>query len=117
MRKTLIVIAMALFAMPMFAQTIESVDVSKATNGAFKTNGTDCTIEGTVTNGKKVGTWIEYFNNSYLPKKIVNYENGKMNGVYIEMDKTGSIVKKAEYKDDALNGQVSECSVADAFLS
>ena len=38
MRKTLIIIAMALFAMPMFAQTIESVDVSKAQNGMFTTN-------------------------------------------------------------------------------
>ena len=108
MRKTLIIIAMALFAMPMFAQTIESVEVSKAPNGAFKSNGSDCTIEGTVMNGKKVGTWIEYFTNSYLPKKIVNYDNGQMNGIYIEMDKTGSITKKAEYKNNELNGQVSE---------
>ena len=82
MRKTLIIIAMALFAMPMFAQTIESVDVTKAPNGTFKSNAGDCTIEGTVMNGKKVGTWIEYFNsNTYVRKKIVNFENGQMNGV------------------------------------
>lgn len=109
MRKTLIIIAMTLFAMPMLAQTIESVDVSKAPNGVFKTTAGDCTIEGNVVNGKKVGTWMEYFNsNTYLPKKIVNYENGKRNGVFVEIDKTGSITKKAEYKDDVLDGQVSE---------
>ena len=65
---------MALFSMPMFAQTIENVDVSKAPNGKFTTAASDYTIEGNVVNGKKEGTWIEYFNgNSYLPKKIVNY--------------------------------------------
>ena len=106
MRKTLIIIAMAFFAMPMFAQTIESVDVSKAINGKFSTTASDCTIEGNVVNGKKEGTWVEYFNNNtYLPKKIVNYMNGKRNGIYIEIDKTGSITKKAEYKNDELDGQ------------
>ena len=33
---------------------------------------------------------------------------GKRNGVFIEIDKTGSITKKAEYKNDVLEGQVSE---------
>ena len=110
MRKTLIIIAMALFAMPMFAQTVESVDVSKAPDGVFNaTTPNDCVIEGTVLNGQKVGTWMEYFSSTpYLPKKIVSYENGKMNGVYIEMDKTGSITKKAEYKNNMLDGQCSE---------
>lgn len=109
MRKTLIIIVMALFAMPVFAQTIESVDVSKAPNGKFTTTTRDAIIEGHVQNGQKVGTWIEYFNsNTYLPKKIVSYENGKRNGVFVEIDKTGSITKKAEYKNDVLDGQVSE---------
>ena len=96
MRKTLIIIAMAWFAVPMFAQTVESVDVSKAKNGLFTTTAGEYTIEGNVVNGKKEGTWMEYFNNnSYLPKKIVNYQNGKKNGLFIEIDKTGSITKKA----------------------
>ena len=109
MRKTLIIIAMALFSMPMFSQTIETVDVSKAKDGKFTASSYECTIEGTVLNGQKVGTCIEYFNsNTYLPKKIVNYVNGKMEGVYVEIDKTGSLTKKAEYKNGELNGQVSE---------
>lgn len=99
---------MALFAMPMFAQTIETVDVSKAQDGKYTTKGNDCTIEGMVQNGQKEGTWIEYYLDSYLPKKIVNFEKGKRNGIYIEIDKTGSIVQKAEYKNDVLNGQTSE---------
>ena len=109
MRKTLIIIVMALCAMPMFAQTVETVDVKKAPNGVFTTAVADYTIEGTVLNGQKVGTWFEYFNNgSFLPKKTVNYVNGKMNGAYIEIDKTGSITKKAEYKNDKLDGQYCE---------
>ena len=108
MRKTLIIIAMALFAMPMFAQTIETVDVKKAPDGKFTASGNDCTIEGQVQNGQKMGTWIEYYSGTYLPKKIVNYENGKKNGIFVEIDKTGSITKKAEYKDDVLDGQMSE---------
>ena len=109
MRKNLIIIALVLFAAPMFAQTIETVDVAKAPDGLFKATAPDCTIEGMVVNGKKEGTWMEYFNsNTYLPKKIVNYHNGKRNGVYVEIDKTGSISKKAEYKDDMLDGQLSK---------
>lgn len=109
MRKTLIIIVMALMAMPMFAQTIETVDVSKAPNGKYKTQGGDCIIEGFVQDGQKVGTWIEYFTSpNYLPRKIVSYENGKKNGAYVELDKTGSITQKAEYKNDMLDGQLSE---------
>ena len=109
MRKTLIIIVMALFAMPLFAQTIESVDVSKAPNGKFTTTTHDTSIEGMVRNGQKDGLWIEYYSsNTYLPKKIVNYVNGKLNGVCVEIDKTGSISRKAEYKDNVLEGQCSE---------
>ena len=109
MRKNLIIIVMVLLAMPIFAQTIETVDVSKAPNGKFMATGKDCKIEGTVMNGQKEGTWIEYFNNpEYLPKKVVSYEKGKKNGTFVEIDKTGSITKKMEYKNDQLNGQASE---------
>ena len=108
MRKTLIIIAMALFSMPLFAQTVESIDVSKAPDGKFTAPGNDCTIEGMVQNGQKEGTWIEYFSGTYLPKKIVSYENGKRNGIFMEIDKTGSITQKAEFKDNVLDGQQSE---------
>ena len=100
---------MVMFATPVFSQTIESVDVKKAPNGKFKTSSAECTIEGTVLNGQKEGVWMEYFNsNTYLPKKIVTYQNGRRNGVSVESDKTGSITKKAEYKDDVLDGETSE---------
>ena len=109
MRKILIIIALVLLAMPMFAQTIESVDVKKAPNGLFKTKGGDCLIEGNVQNGLKEGSWMEYYTSpALLPKRIVTYEKGKKNGVSLEMDKTGTVTKKTEYKNDVLDGQVSE---------
>lgn len=109
MNKTLIVIILTLFATPIFAQNIENVDVTKLPDGPYKGNGGDCSIEGMVKGGQKTGAWIEYYNsNEYLPKRIVNYENGQRNGVYVEIDRTGSITKKAEYKNDQLDGQVSE---------
>ena len=48
MRRTLIITILALFAMPIFAQNIESVDVAKAPNGKFTTTIHESTIEGTV---------------------------------------------------------------------
>lgn len=109
MRKILIITILAIFTMPIFAQNIESVDVAKAPNGKFTTTIHESTIEGTVLNGLKDGTWIEYHNGSmHLPKVIVNYAKGKKNGLYIEIDKTGSIVKKAGYKNDVLDGQMGE---------
>ena len=109
MHKHLIIIALVLLAMPMFAQTIETVDVKQAPNGPFTTTTNECTINGNVENGQKVGIWIEYFNgNSYLPKKIASYEKNKLHGLYVEIDKTGAITKKAEYKHGLLDGQMSE---------
>ena len=105
MRKTLIIIVMALYAMPMFAQTVETVDVKKAPNGVFTTAVADYTIEGTVLNGQKVGTWFEYFNNgSFLPKKTVNYVNGKMNGY-----RGGRLSKMNTYKNGVLEGRQILC--------
>ena len=109
MRKNLIIIILAFIAMPMFAQSIESVDVSKAPNGKFTISVSDGLIEGNVVNGQKDGTWMEYFTSTpFLPKRLVTYEKGKRNGICLEIDKTGSVTKKSEFKDDKLNGQVSE---------
>ena len=90
------------------AQNAETISVAGASNGKFTANGTDCRIEGQVLNGQKEGTWVEYFpGDKFLPKRIVTYANGKKNGLYLEIDNTGSVTKQAEYKNDILNGQVT----------
>ncbi len=108
MCKNLIIIVLAFMAMPVFSQDIETVDIKNAPDGKFSITLNDRIIEGNVRNGLREGTWMEYNVGSYLPKQIVSYEKGKKNGVYVEIDKTGSIVKKAVYKDDRLDGQVCE---------
>ena len=109
MRKNLIIIVLLMAAMPLLSQTIESVDVKKAPNGKFTTTASDCTIEGCVENGLKEGSWIEYYtNNSNIPKRVISYVKGKKNGLYLEIDKTGAVTKKAEYKNDVLDGKVCE---------
>ena len=96
-------------AFPMFAQTIESVDVSKAPDGAFKAETREYSIEGNVVKGQKDGVWYELYQNKdrmFLPKKMVSYQNGKRNGLYIEIDNTGGITQRAEYLNDQLHGSV-----------
>lgn len=108
MRKLLTIILLTCLSAPTFAQDIETVEVKNAPNGKFTLALPDRVIEGMVANGLKEGTWVEYSSGSFLPRHIVNYENGKKNGVFVEIDKTGSIVKKASYKNDVLDGQVCE---------
>lgn len=94
-------------AVQMFAQTVESVDVSSASEGYFTTNTREYTIEGNVVKGQKDGVWYElYKDNSRkdIPKKIVTYAKGKREGLYMEIDNTGAITKKANYKNDELDG-------------
>ena len=110
MRKFLFIAAafMVLFVLGT-TQTIESVNVSNSPDGPFsmtKNNGSRPIIVGTVANGKKDGQWIEYFeSDNHLPNRMMSYVNGRKNGLYIEIDKTGALVRKAEYKDDILHGE------------
>lgn len=59
---------------------------------------------GNALNGKRVGTWTLYGKDPVRPRKIVNYVDGKKNGVYIEMNEAGSIDIIAHFKDNKLHG-------------
>ena len=94
-------------AVQMYAQTIETADVSNAPDGYFTTDTREYTIEGNVVKGQKDGVWYElYKDNSRkdIPKKVVTYTKGKREGLYMEIDNTGAITKKANYKNDELDG-------------
>ena len=105
-------LSMALFlvagiAVQMLAQTVESVDVSNAPEGFFTADTREYKIEGNVVKGQKDGVWYElYKDNSRkdIPKKIVTYAKGKREGLYMELDNTGAITKKANYRNDELDG-------------
>jgi antitoxin component YwqK of YwqJK toxin-antitoxin module len=60
--------------------------------------------EGTIVNGQKEGTWIEYHTTGGFPSKSVNYLNGILNGPYIEYTNRGQISLKAFYKNNKLDG-------------
>lgn len=60
--------------------------------------------EGETVNGLKEGNWYEIDAGKNLIRKMIQYHEGKKNGVYIEIDETGALVKKSEFVDDQLNG-------------
>lgn len=56
-------------------------------------------------NGKKVGSWALY---EHAPKDFINklatYKDGKLNGVYMELNGGGQTEMIAYYQDDQLHG-------------
>ena len=86
------------------AQNVETLDVSKEKNGHYSRQHGEVIIEGEVLNGKKVGTWYEMFANKQLIHKVIQYNNGLKDGVCLEIDETGAVLKKSEYVGDKLNG-------------
>ena len=107
LRKSLILFAAALMiSWASMAQNVETLDVSMEKNGPFSTQVGEYLIEGKVLNGLKEGTWYEYHANKHLLHRMIQFEKGKKNGAYLEVDETGALVKKAEYSDDEYDGVV-----------
>ncbi len=59
---------------------------------------------GHTINGKRTGTWTLYANDTIRPRKIVNYIDGKKNGLYTEMSEAGYIDIITYFKDNKLDG-------------
>lgn len=105
MRKELILFAAAmLFSLLAGAQNTEVLDVTRAKDGSYVNTQGNFLIEGQVKNGLKEGTWYEIFPDKMLIHRVIQFEKGVMNGLYMEVDETGSLVKKAEYANGKLNG-------------
>jgi antitoxin component YwqK of YwqJK toxin-antitoxin module len=64
-------------------------------------------FQGTLINGKKVGSWVE-FNSNGSAKKITSYVNGKKEGWLIELNTTGQFTKKVLYRDNLRHGSYRE---------
>lgn len=108
MKKIIFTITMMLFAVTVFSQQILKVKVDAKADGIYDESVGNIKITGEVYGGQKNGTWTEYHPNMELPHYIIQYKDGKINGLYIEIDRQAYIVKKAEYKDDHLDGVVYE---------
>lgn len=105
MRKGIIMLAAAmLFSLVSFAQNLETVDVSKESDGLYSRKFGDILIEGQVKNGQKDGVWCEYYVKKEMLHRMAQYQKGKLNGVYIEVDELGALLCKKEYVDDKLEG-------------
>jgi antitoxin component YwqK of YwqJK toxin-antitoxin module len=105
MRKGLKMLAAAmLLSLASVAQNLETVDVSRESDGNYSRVFGEYRIEGQVKNGKKEGTWCEYYAGKNMLRRMAQYDNGKLNGPFIEVDETGSVFKKSDYKDNKLDG-------------
>ena len=99
---------MILFAVSAFSQQIYKIKLDNIADGLYEEMFGSVKITGEVANGMKQGTWTEYHSNTDLPHYIIQYKDGKKDGLYIEIDRQAYIVKKAEYKNDLLDGTVYE---------
>jgi len=59
--------------------------------------------EGTMKNGVKEGTWVEYWETGF-PMNITNYYNGKKVGISTDMLPTGNLVQITSYSNDEKEG-------------
>lgn len=104
MKKHIVTLLMVMFCMTGFSQQILKVKVDGKADGIYNESLGTMKITGEVLNGQKEGTWTEYHPNMDLPHYIIQYKDGKIDGLYIEIDKQAYIMKKAEYKNDLLDG-------------
>ena len=59
-------------------------------------------FNGSITNGKREGAWICYYDNGQLFLKG-NYKNGKREGAWVEFHDDGQLGNKGNYKNGAKN--------------
>ena len=104
MKKLFFTLAMMLFAMTAFSQQIYNIKVSDRQDGGFEQYYGMIKVTGIVLNGMKDGSWVENHPNSDMPHFIIQYKEGKRNGLYLELDKQGRLLKKIDYKNDLIDG-------------
>lgn len=95
---------MMLFVTTAFSQYIYNVRVSSMADGSFEQYYGNVKVVGDVMNGMKDGNWIENYPNSDMPRYIIQYKEDKRDGLYLEFDKQGNLIKKTDYKDDLIHG-------------
>ncbi len=108
MKKTILTITMILFAVSAFSQQIYKIKLDNIADGLYEEMFGSVKITGEVANGMKQGTWTEYHANMEMPHYIIQYNNDKKDGLYIEIDRQAYITKKLEYKNDLVSGMTYE---------
>jgi antitoxin component YwqK of YwqJK toxin-antitoxin module len=78
---------------------------------AYKKNGVgDIIEEGYVSNGKRNGTWMTYWENENAGriKTIASYSDGLLNGPYLEFSNRSQIEKEVNYANNKYNGRFAQ---------
>lgn len=104
MKRFIITFFMAFINVAAFSQQIYNVRVSSMADGAFEQYYGAVKVTGDVMNGMKEGLWIENHPNAELPHFIIQYKEDKKDGLYMEFDKQGNLVKMVDYKNEMLHG-------------
>lgn len=60
--------------------------------------------DGFLKNGVKQGPWLTYERVFIYPKSLTHYENGIVNGIYMEFTTSGQVALQAVYRNNKLNG-------------
>jgi antitoxin component YwqK of YwqJK toxin-antitoxin module len=66
----------------------------------------DFTVKATgmYKNGKKNGTFIDYYPGGVVPTIVAQYKNGKLNGLFQQFSRQGGIRHQIQYKEGLKNG-------------
>ena len=105
MLRILIFLFLSAFSVVLSAQNIDDVDVSRKPDGEYVGQYKGVMVSGKVCKGQKTGTWVENHANSELPHFIIQYAGNVRDGLFIELDRQGNLLSKAEYKSGLLEGK------------
>ena len=72
-------------------EAYSEVDYSLKASGKYK-------------NGKKNGTFIDYYPGGVVPTIVAQYKNGKLDGLFQQFSRQGGIRHQIQYKDGIKNG-------------
>ncbi|MBQ8223510.1 MAG: toxin-antitoxin system YwqK family antitoxin [Bacteroidales bacterium] len=104
MKKIILTLSMMLFVIATYSQQIYNLKTSDFPDGKYEKYIGTIRVTGEVLNGMKEGSWVENHPNTDLPHYIIQYEEGKKDGLYLEFDKSANIIKKIDYKNDMMDG-------------
>lgn len=108
MKRVFLISLLLTSCLSVFSQAVETFNVSDKADGVLEHNIGSIAISGTVLNGLKTGTWVENHPDKDLPHFIIQYKEGKKDGLFIEIEKNGYIVQKSEYQGGKLHGELCE---------
>lgn len=104
MRKILLTTVLTFVCLVAMSQRMNYIEVGNLPDGRYSDESSGVKITGWVLGGMKTGTWIECHSNTELPHFIAQYADGKLEGIYLEIDKQGCLLSQMEYKDGLLDG-------------